>query len=111
MVVAGNPNQKSPQFSDAAKQVLMASNRPPRVGEIAHDTRPSSNVPDLPKVEDKVFGDKRIYTLALNMPNLTSSGGSWIIRFAQLQDDHMEGSVSAPIALSKVDCVSRGIDS
>ena len=101
VVVAGTPAQKTPQLTDAARQVLMAAAHQPRVGDL---TRPSSNIPDIPKVEDKVFGEKRIYTLALNMPNLTSSGGgSWIIRFAQLDDDHLAGAVSAPIALSKVD--------
>jgi TonB family protein len=80
---------------------MLAGNRPPRVGELP---RNDSRMPDSPKIEEnRIFGDKKIYTLALNMPNLVSSGGSWIIRFAQLDDDHVAGSVSAPIAMTKVD--------
>ena len=42
--------------------------------------------------------------MALNMPNFTSSGGSWIMRFAELNPTPgtIEG-VRAPVAVSKVD--------
>lgn len=57
------------------------------------------------RIENQVFGDRRYYTMALNMPNFTSAGGSWIMRFAEL--DPIPGSadegLSAPIALNKVD--------
>lgn len=54
---------------------------------------------------DPVFGAKRIYTLHVNMPNLTSAAGSWILRFAELNPDG-EGSnvdLSAPSPIRKVD--------
>ncbi len=54
---------------------------------------------------DAVFGPKRIYTLHMNMPNLTSAAGSWILRFAELNPDresaHMD--LSAPSPVRKVD--------
>ena len=100
-VIAGDPAHHVPNVNDAAKQVMLAGNRPPRVGELP---RNDSHMPDAPKIEEnRIFGDKKIYTLALNMPNLVSAGGSWIIRFAQLDDDHVAGQVSAPIAMTKVD--------
>jgi len=34
-----------------------------------------------------VFGDRKFYSLSLNMPNLNSAGGSWIIRFAALKPE------------------------
>ncbi len=102
IVVSGSPS-RSPQLSDADKQVLMAAARPPRIGEISREMRPNAGVPDTPKIEDRVFGTKKYYSMALNMPNLASAGGSWIIRFAQLKDDHIEGLVSAPVATMKVD--------
>jgi TonB family protein len=37
------------------------------------------------------------------MPNLVSSGGSWIVRFAEISDDHSGQPLSAPVATSKVD--------
>src|SRR6202140_4158395 len=45
--------------------------------------RAASAVPDdkITDVDRKVFGGKRFYEMALNMPNLNSSTGSWGIRF------------------------------
>jgi protein TonB len=78
----------------------MAAARPPRIGEIPRSTSPTA---PTPKIEDRVFGAKQIYTLALNTPNLASTGGSWIIRFAQLEDDHVQAPLSAPVAMRTVD--------
>ena len=41
--------------------------------------------------------------MILNMPNLNSAGGSWIIRFAELRGDDTEGDLTAPEATHKVD--------
>ncbi len=38
------------------------------------------------ELEKKVFGIKKIYTLTVNMPNLTSMSGSWILAFSALND-------------------------
>ena len=54
-------------------------------------------------IEDTVFNGKRYYSLTLNMPNLTSVGGSWIIRFAELKERPEKGELTAPVALEKVD--------
>ncbi len=40
--------------------------------------------------------------MTLNMPNLTSAGGSWIVRFAELRETR-GGELTAPVALTKVD--------
>lgn len=53
-------------------------------------------------LEHKVFGDRRFYSMTLNMPNLNSASGSWIIRFAELKD-HEEGELIPPLATHKVD--------
>jgi TonB family protein len=99
VVVAGDPKQ---QEANRDKGTLMASARPPRVGEVPHTAPASTNAPTA-RIEDRVFAGKQIYTLALNMPNLTSTGGSWIIRFAQLEDDHIQAPLSAPVATRTVD--------
>lgn len=54
---------------------------------------------------DAVFGTRRIYTLHVNMPNLTSAAGSWILRFAELNPDGESSPVdlSAPSPVRKVD--------
>jgi protein TonB len=41
--------------------------------------------------------------MTLNMPNLNSAGGSWIIRFAESKTDAPKGDLSAPVAVHKVD--------
>ena len=68
---------------------------------------PSSSSRDVPpsgRIENQVFGDRKIYSMALNMPNLTSDGTSWIIRFAEMNPEPgVVGGVSAPVAVSKVD--------
>ena len=63
----------------------------------------STDVPSG-RIEAQVFGGRKSYSMALNMPNFTSSGGSWIMRFAELNPapGAIEG-VSAPVAVSKVD--------
>jgi protein TonB len=41
--------------------------------------------------------------MMLNMPNFTSTGGSWIIRFAELNQAAGPGELTGPVALVKVD--------
>jgi TonB family protein len=83
---------------------LLASARPPDSGN------PSSGGPSTVidrsgtgRPEDEVFGPKRYYSMTINMPNLTSAGGSWIMRFAELADNPAPGQLSAPVVTSKSD--------
>jgi len=41
----------------------------------------------LSPAERAVFGNRKFYSLTLNLPNLNSAGGSWIVRFAELKRD------------------------
>ena len=59
--------------------------------------------PQERKIEDKVFGAKKNYQMAINMPNLTSTGGSWVMRFAELRQSPEKGDLTAPIVIMKVD--------
>jgi len=36
---------------------------------------------------EQIFGPKRIYTLNVNAPNLSSATGSWVLQFAELNED------------------------
>ncbi len=60
---------------------------------------------DLPhdSVDTRIFGTRRHYSMRLSMPNLTSSTGSWSIRFAELNATHGGADLSAPEAITKVD--------
>lgn len=57
---------------------------------------------------DKILSGKEVYTLDVNLPNLTSASGSWILNFAQLDEDtspfnRPKGTLSSPVATHKVD--------
>lgn len=56
------------------------------------------------RFEKEIFGDRRRYAVRLSMPNLNSSIGSWIMRFARLNSQPgTEEDISAPEPLHKVD--------
>ena len=55
------------------------------------------------EVDRQVFGSRKFYSMSLNMPNLNSTGGSWVIRFAELADNNDHGELVAPEATQKVD--------
>jgi TonB family protein len=61
--------------------------------------------PSLPP--ETLLSGKQIYTLHVNLPNLTSVSGSWVLHFAQLDESYppyrAQGPLSAPDPLLKVD--------
>ncbi|HYN15087.1 MAG TPA: TonB family protein [Terriglobales bacterium] len=90
-------------FADARKNVIIAAARP--APDIPHET-PGSSLPRTPatgSVEQEVFGPRKYYSMILNMPNLTSAGGSWIVRFAALKPAPDPSDLTAPVAVHKVD--------
>lgn len=62
--------------------------------------------PSLPP--EKILSGKEIYTLHVNLPNLTSASGSWIMDFAELDEEdgtpyrHKE-LVACPVPVAKAD--------
>jgi TonB family protein len=67
--------------------------------------RVASALPDekITEVDRKVFGGKRVYGRTLNMPNLNSSTGSWVIKFAELDGGKKDGELLEPVAMEKSD--------
>jgi TonB family protein len=66
--------------------------------------------PKLGLSPEKVLGSKRVYTLRVNMPNMTSASGSWILNFAELNETNTGGyagpntpELAGPVPLKKVD--------
>lgn len=80
----------------------IASATPPRVGGSPKAAAPVAE-DKVTDVERQVFGGKRFYSMISNMPNLNSSTGSWIIRFAELKTGQQPGGLSAPDAIQKSD--------
>ena len=54
-------------------------------------------------IDDYSFGPKKYYTMTINMPNLTSASGTWIIRFAELNQTRGGADLTAPVAVQKLD--------
>jgi TonB family protein len=106
--VAGDPAPKNAP-SNFVNPNLIASVRPPRVSARMQPEGESK----LSDEERAVFGSRKFYSFSLNMPNLNSNGGSWIVRFAALKPDAGSGhpspgdpsseDLSAPSATRKVD--------
>ena len=73
--------------------------------EVSRVSGGAAVVPDekVTDVDRQVFGARKFYSMSLNMPNLNSSGGSWVIRFAELTTSNNPGELSAPAAIRKVD--------
>ena len=74
---------------------------------MARATRPSFPEMTRGKSADTVpavFSNRRIYTVYINMPNLASGAGSWILRFAERDGEGSgEEEISSPVAVKKVD--------
>jgi TonB family protein len=89
-----------------------------------HSTRPSPRVrdEDIPErtgppnfaalaagaKPEQIFASKRVYTMNVNMPNLNSATGSWILNFAELRSNPdgpriVSSDLSGPVPLKKID--------
>ena len=104
--VAGTPGKQPGRAPADDKQKLMAAMRP----SVPSVSRPPIEAPpptmsdtDADALERQVFGSKKYYSLVLNMPNLTSATGSWIVRFAELKQSDNKVALAAPVAVQKVD--------
>ena len=90
-----------PSPSDNSR--LMASVTPPRVSSIPPRTTAEVPVDNPTALERQVFGDRKFYRMNINVPNLNSSGGSWVVRFAELKNEGEKGDLSSPVAMRTAD--------
>ena len=113
--VAGTPNsgasgakagQPANPAMDARNRIFAAALKPslPSLRDRVPPP-PPANLPEDPdrSIEQRVFGSRRYYSLIMNMPNLSSASGSWIIRFAELKQSDDKTALTAPVAMTKVD--------
>ena len=100
-----NTPARNPADEAARRRSLMAAAMaPPRLGIPPPGESRDSQVPAYSAGgEEGNYTGKKYYSLTLNMPNLTSVGGSWIIRFAELRATRDRGELTAPVAIVKVD--------
>jgi TonB family protein len=99
--VAGS-TQGVAKASSSDNSSLLASATPPRVTAVPPR---SSELPAnaTSELERKVFGDRKSYAMILNVPNLNSAGGSWVMHFAELKDAETPGELVYPSATQQVD--------
>ncbi len=80
----------------------IASNTHPKIAGAV--PQPKAELVENPSpLEREIFHDRRLYSMRLNMPNLNSAGGSWVMRFAELESNQQKGELIAPVADHKVD--------
>jgi TonB family protein len=106
--VAGDPSAGNGH--DTVNPNLLASARPPRMTAQSPHALQAGDESRLSVAERQVFAGRKFYSLTLNMPNLNSAGGSWVIRFAEKNSDLPKDAnvkpaadLSAPAAVRKVD--------
>src|ERR1051325_3791659 len=89
---AGHSSQDSPVEAPPARTTQ------PNVADLAPGAKPEA-----------IFASKRVYTMHVNMPNLNSATGSWIINFSELRAAPsapriaVGSDVVSPLAIKKVD--------
>jgi len=113
-ISGGNPSANA---SGGAKIIAPARKlmiRPDPKGE-SEDVAERTGPPDFAALPpgarpEAVFAYKKVYTLNVNMPNLNSATGSWILNFSELRSGadnthHAQQSeeLSGPVPLQKVD--------
>jgi TonB family protein len=107
--VAGEPGTGP---TNSVNPNLVASIPPPRVSSTQPRPAQPGDSAKLSETERSVLGNRKFYSVTLNMPNLNSSGGSWVIRFAELARDYSShdlsndtpaADLSQPMATRKVD--------
>jgi TonB family protein len=93
-----------------AKLILTPMNSLPERAGGVNPRRGPANVAGLsPNVPpEALFSGKEVYTLNINLPNGTSISGSWVLNFAELNENASpfnkpRGVLSTPVPVRKVD--------
>ena len=104
---SGNPSTSSGTPPGAsASSALPAEPEPNNLSKL----QPATGMDriDSSSSPEEILGSKRVYTLYINMPNLTSSTGSWVLNFSELKTESVpdqpgSGDVTGPQPIRKVD--------
>jgi TonB family protein len=114
-ISGGNPQPKNAISALAGSKLSLPSsrtlmNRPDPKSEDSQERNDPPNFAALPPgaKPEQVFAAKRVYTLAVNMANLNSASGSWILHFAELGSGQVgtpsaSSELAMPVPIRKVD--------
>jgi TonB family protein len=117
-ISGGNPRGSSgvsglgntPKISAPAPRLLVTRPEPSAGNDDPLERTGPPNFVALPAgvKPEQIFASRRVYTLHVNMPNLNSATGSWILNFSELRSSPdaprgISSDLSGPVALKKVD--------
>ena len=106
LVVGAGPKgtpTSSVSGGNASDNKLIASITPPRLTTPSHNSAKVVSPENATPIERKIFGDRKFYSMTLNLPNLNSAGGSWVFRFAEMGESKEQGELSGPAAIQTTD--------
>ena len=114
-ISGGNPTSNRSGLGGTKPKLDLSAPRPAATRDATADGPPAPTAPpnfaDLaPGAKpEAIFASRRVYTTHVNMPNLNSATGSWIINFSELGTDPsgrrtaVASDVTPPLAIKKVD--------
>ena len=73
------------------------------IGDRSLTAPPFDIRPELAQDLEAGFAGRRVHTLSINMPAISSAQGSWIVRFSELAGSERKGELFAPSPQVKVD--------
>jgi TonB family protein len=86
---------------DVRAKLLAEMRTPPSASIAHHPARETTGARS--ELENRIFAGRRSYTLSVNMPNLNTATGSWIIHFVERVPNLTPSPIAAPEVLSKSD--------
>lgn len=89
---SGSPGDTRPNLAAA----MHATSHPPLIP-------PGHEASGASPIAQRIFSGKRSFRLEVNMPNINSSTGSWIIHFAERGSPAERAPIASPEVLRKVD--------
>jgi TonB family protein len=117
-ISGGNPRGSSavsglgsaPKLNAPAPRLLVTKPEPNAGNDDPPERTAPPNFAMLPPgaKPEQIFASRRVYTLHVNMPNLNSATGSWILNFSELRSSAdalrvNSSDLSGPVPLKKVD--------
>lgn len=117
-ISGGNPSSNSSGLGNGRGKLNLSMSKPSEAASPApaHAEQPATAVQPrnfaalAPGAKpESIFASKKVYTLHVNMPNLNSATGSWILSFSELKEDPtaprvpIGNEIAAPQPVKKVD--------
>jgi TonB family protein len=104
--VVAAPNGPIPKAQPAdpkTRAKFMAAMRPPVMSIPPHQPIARESTAPRSELENRIFAGRRSYTLSVNMPNLNTATGSWVIHFVERVPNAAKSPIAAPEVVSKSD--------